>query len=416
VPAQGTNKLTALQVKNMKPGDKLGDGGGLWVRYPTKGSKFWYFEYTPPGGGNRRQQGLGSAKEGEVGLNEARRARDASKELLRQGIDPQEHRKAAAAPKAEVPSFGKFADEFVKSIKPEFANAKHFAQWEMTLGDAYCKALRKVRIDQVDSSDVLQVLQPIWVSKWPTASRLRGRIERVLDAAKAQNLRTGDNPAVWRGGLKAALPRHNKLTRGHHEALPYPELPDFIEKLHDRPAASSAALEFLILAAARSGEVRLARWSEIDLQAKVWTVPAKRMKAKREHRVPLTSRMIEILEAVDEKKRARDALVFPGAKEGRPWSDMTLGKPLARMTHRGVTVHGFRSTFRDWVGEATEFQREVAEAALAHTVGDATERAYRRGDALDKRRKLMEAWEAFCLGTETRDAEEEQSQPANDAA
>jgi len=401
VPAQETNKLTALQVKNMKPGDKLGDGGGLWVRYPAKGSKFWYFEYTPPGGGNRRQQGLGSAKEGEVGLNDARRARDASKELLRQGIDPQEHRKAAAAPKTKIPTFGEFADEFFKSIKSEFENAKHVAQWETTLGERYCKTLRKVRIDQVDSSDVLQVLQPIWVSKWPTASRLRGRIERVLDAAKAQNLRSGDNPAVWRGGLKAALPRRGKLAGGHHKALPYPELPEFIEKLHARPAAAAPALEFLILTAARSGEVRLARWSELDLKGAVWTVPAERMKAKREHRVPLTARMLEILEAVDEKKRKASQLVFPGAKEGKPMSDMTLGKLVARMGYDGVTVHGFRSTFRDWVGEATEFQREVAEAALAHTVGDATERAYRRGDALEKRRKLMEAWEAYCLGKNT---------------
>ncbi|MGN6486313.1 MAG: tyrosine-type recombinase/integrase [Devosia sp.] len=416
MPAQETNKLTALQVKNMKPGDKLGDGGGLWVRYPAKGSKFWYFEYTPPGGGNRRQHGLGSAKEGEVGLNDARRARDAAKELLRQGIDPQEHRKAAAAPKAEVPTFGKFADEFVKSIRSEFANAKHFAQWEMTLGDTYCKALRKVRIDQVNSGDVLQVLQPIWVTKSETASRLRGRIERVLDAAKAQNLRSGDNPAVWRGGLKAALPRRSKLTRGHHQALPFPDLPEFIEKLHERPAAAAPALEFLILTAARSGEVRLARWAEFDLKGAVWTVPAERMKAKREHRVPLTARMLEILVAVEEKKRKAGELVFPGAKEGRPMSDMTLGKLVARMGYKDVTVHGFRSTFRDWVGEATEFQREVAEAALAHTVGDATERAYRRGDALEKRRRLMEAWEAFCLGTGNSNAEEEQARATKDAA
>jgi integrase len=245
---------------------------------------------------------------------------------------------------------------------------------------------------------VLQVLKPIWTTRPETASRLRGRIERVLDAAKALGHRSGENPALWRGHLANLLPKRQKLTRGHHAALPFSELPAFMVKLRERDAFAARALEFTILTAARSGEVYGARWSEIDWDAKVWTVPANRMKAGRAHRVPLTPAVMRILEVAAKLRTddGLDVLVFPSRKAGQPMSGMAMKMLLRRMGYDAITVHGFRSSFRDWAGERTHFPWEVAEAALAHVIGDETERAYRRGDALEKRRELMEAWAAFC--------------------
>jgi integrase len=250
---------------------------------------------------------------------------------------------------------------------------------------------------------VLGVLQLIWHAKPETASRLRGRIERVLDAAKARGLRSGENPARWRGHMDHLLPKRSKLTRGHHAAMPYDAVPAFMADLHKRAAVAALALEFLILTAARSGEVLGARWEEIDLEAKVWTVPAARMKAGREHRVPLSSRAVEVLQTV-KLLAGRDDIsrlpIFPAHGCAKPLSSMALAMLLRRMKV-DCTVHGFRSSFRDWAGEVSTFPRELAEAALAHTIGDATERAYRRGDALEKRRKLMEAWAGFSGRGET---------------
>ena len=243
------------------------------------------------------------------------------------------------------------------------------------------------------------VLQPIWQTTPETASRLRGRIETVLDAARAKGhiARNEANPARWRGHLDKLLSKRQKLTRGHHAAMAFDDVPEFIGKLRERPAIAAMALEFLILTAARSGEVLGARWAEMDMIAKVWTVPAARMKAGREHRVPLSSRALAILEAVAEAKTGE--FVFAGQKAGKPLSGMAMEMLLRRMKAASVTVHGFRSSFRDWCGEATSFPREIAEAALAHVSGDATERAYRRGDALEKRRALMEAWTNYCEPT-----------------
>jgi integrase len=248
-------------------------------------------------------------------------------------------------------------------------------------------------VNMIDTAEVLRVLKPVWQKIPETASRLRGRIERVLDAAQARGLRSGENPARWRGHLDTLLPPRQKLTRGHHAAMPYHELPAFVARLRARDGVSARALEFVILTAARSGEVLGLQWSEIDLDRKVWTVPATRIKAGREHRVPLSPRAVEILEAM-RAVRVSD-YVFPGYRAGRPLGDMALHLVRERM-EIPYTVHGFRSTFRDWCGETTNFPREVAEAALAHVVGDETERAYRRGDALEKRRKLMDAWAAHC--------------------
>jgi integrase len=298
----------------------------------------------------------------------------------------------------EIPTFGTLADDVIAAHETSWRNEKHKAQWIRTLlVDA--AALRSMRVDRITTDDVLNVLKPIWTEKPETASRLRGRIERVLDAAKAKNYRSGENPARWKGHLKNLLGERQRLTRGHHAAMPFKDVPAFMRELRAREATAALALEFLILTAARSGEVRGARWSEFDLDAKVWTVPAERMKAGREHRVPLGEPALAVLDKVKSlTDGVPDALVFAGPKKGAGLSDAAFHALLSRMgiSRTTATPHGFRSSFRDWAGEASPFPRELAETALAHVVGDATERAYRRGDALEKRRKMMEEWASFC--------------------
>ena len=272
----------------------------------------------------------------------------------------------------------------------------------MTL-ETYAAPLRSKPVNRINTEDVLEVLQPIWTTRAETASRVRGRIEKILDAAKAKGLREGENPARWRGHLDNLLPKRQLLQRGHHAAMPWQELPEFIAQLRHSPSMAALALEFVILTAARSGEVLRsyredevvgASWGEIDRQAKVWTIPARRMKAGREHRVPLSGRAIAILNEAEKARRGK--FIFPGQRGDQPLSDMALTMLLRRMNVGAATVHGFRSSFRDWAGEVTSFSREIAEAALAHTIGDKVERAYRRGDALEQRRKLMQAWADFC--------------------
>jgi integrase len=243
---------------------------------------------------------------------------------------------------------------------------------------------------------VLSVLRPIWQTKPETASRLRGRIEAVLDAARVRGHipPNAANPARWRGHLDKLLPRARKLSRGHHPAMPFADVPGFVARLREREATAALALEFIILTASRSGEALGARWSEIDKHAKVWTVPAERMKRGVEHRVPLSPRAFEILEVM--ATATHGDLVFPAHKADRPLSNMACSMLLRRMCVEGVTVHGFRSSFRDWAGELTNFPRELAEAALSHVVGDEVERAYRRGDALARRRRAMDSWAAYC--------------------
>jgi integrase len=276
-------------------------------------------------------------------------------------------------------------------MRPSWRNAKHAAQWEMTLRD-YAASLRRLPVDKVTTNDVLSVLKPLWHSKPETASRFRGRIERVLDAAKAKGLRTGENPARWRGHLDQLLPKRLQLTRGHHAAMDYADLPAFMDCLQVREGSAARALEFAILTAARSGEVLGARWEELDLERGVWTVPPNRMKAGREHRVPLSRRALNMVNAI---QREGD-FVFAGQKAGSPLSVMALEMVLRRMKVDDATVHGFRSAFRDWTAECTNFPNEVCEAALAHVIENRAEAAYRRGDLFEKRRKLMEAWGTYC--------------------
>jgi integrase len=280
-------------------------------------------------------------------------------------------------------------------MRPGWSNEKHAAQWKMTL-DVYAASLRPRDVRDIDTEAVLSVLQPLWTSKPETASRLRGRIERVLDYAKARGFRSGENAARWRGHLDQILPKRQKLTRGHHKAMPFADVSEFMERLRARDAMGARALEFTILTAARSGEALGARWSEIDLDKAVWTVPATRMKGAREHRVPLSASALTLLSSL--KEIATGDFVFPGHREGRPLSSLAMEMTLRRM-HVNVTVHGFRSAFRDWAAETTGFASDVCEAALAHVIDNRTEAAYRRGDLFDKRRHLMEAWDRYSSST-----------------
>ncbi|TBB25185.1 site-specific integrase [Rhizobium ruizarguesonis] len=384
------NKLTAKQVTSIKTPGRHSDGGSLYLVVDKSGAKRWVFLYRR--GDRQREMGLGGVD--TVSLASARELAADARRKLQAGIDPIEAKNAIVD---EIPTFGDCADDFIETMAPQFRNAKHIAQWKMTLRK-YAKPLRPKAVDQVTTSDVLEILKPIWLTKPVTASRVRRRVERVLDAAKSNGYRSGENPARWRGHLSNLLPKRKKLTRGHHAALPYKDVPTFTAALRERPAVAARAMEFTILTVARSGETRGMKWRELDRVAGVWTVPPERMKAFREHRVPLTARALAILDEMALFGTDPDAYVFPGQqknRKGRPLSDMAMDMVLRRMKV-DVTVHGFRSSFRDWCGEESTFPREIAEAALAHVVGDETERAYRRGDALEKRRRLMTAWANYC--------------------
>jgi integrase len=369
------------------------DGGGLYLVVDATGSKRWVFLYKRKN--KTSEMGLGGLS--RVPLARARELAADCRKQLAAGRDPIENRKRTRIEQAGVPTFGEFADQYVADMSPQWTNPKHIAQWKMTL-TRYAAPLRPRLISEIETLDVLNVLKPIWVAKAETAARLRGRIERILDAAKVKGYRTGENPARWRGHLNHLLPKRSKLSRGHFAAMPYQDVPDFIAQLRETPSVSALALEFTILTAARTNDTIGARLEEIDFATRVWTIPAERMKAKREHRVPLTDRAIEIVReaALVASSEPVSAFVFRGQRPGKPLSNMALEMVLRRLEVRNVTVHGFRSSFRDWCGNESNVPREIAESALAHAVGNATERAYRRSDALEKRRKLMDAWAEYC--------------------
>jgi len=343
--------------------------------------------------GRQREAGLGSVN--AVSLAKARDIAASMRAQLADGRDPIEARQATRAERDGRKTFGDVANSFMKDNARSWHNAKHRAQWRMTL-EVYGKSLMGLPVENIDTPAVLEALKPIWQDKPETASRLRGRIEAVLDAARASGLTPAErlNPARWKGHLDRLLPKPNKLARGNHAAMPYKAVAAFVAKLREREAVSSLALEFLIQTAARTGEVLGAEWPEFDLDGEVWTVPSSRMKSNREHRVPLAPRAVEIVKKLAEFKTG--AFVFPGQRLDKPLSNMVLEMVLRRMCVHSATVHGFRSSFRDWCGEETSFPREIAEAALAHVTGDKAERA-RRGDALEKRRALMAEWAVFLL-------------------
>lgn len=378
------NKLTARKVETAKPG-KYSDGGNLYLIVSETGARKWVLRFTWRG--RAKEMGLGSAD--SVPLADAREKAASARRKIAQGLNPIEERKRDGG----IPNFGDMADDVREALSAGFRNEKHKAQWKATL-ETYAASLRAKPVDTITTDDVLAVLKPIWMSKAETASRVRGRIEKVLDAAKAKGFRDRENPARWRGHLDHLLPKPLKLARGHHAAMSYEDVAAFIAKLRKREATSVQALELCILTAARSGEILGMRWPEIDLDKRIWTVPADRMKAGREHRVPLSSRAIVILRQLQNAKTSD--FVFAGRSRNKPLSNMAMEMVLRRMKIEDATVHGFRSSFRDWAGNVSNFPREITETALAHVIGDKAEQAYRRSDALEKRRKLMEAWAAYC--------------------
>ncbi len=355
----------------------------MYLRIKESGAKSWSFKWKREGSQNELAIGPYPA----ISLAIARRQAATYRELLATGGDPK-----SAKAKTTEPKFGECVEQFLSVMDGQWSNPKHRQQWRNTLTD-YCKSICDKRVSQIGLNDVLSVLQPIWIDKSETASRLRGRIERVLSFAQTKGWRTGNNPAIWRGNLQNVLPKPRKLVRGHHAAMGYDTLPAFMASLAERDALAARALELAILTGSRTSEALKAKWPEFDLDNAVWTVPAQRMKGRKEHRVALSSAAMAILHPLYEA-RLND-WVFPGQKQGQPLSDMAMLMLLRRMNISDATVHGFRSTFRDWCGDRTAHPREIAEAALAHKAGDSVELAYRRGDALEKRRRLMEDWAEY---------------------
>lgn len=398
-------RFTALEIKRLVAPGRHGDGGGLWFQVRDAERRSWLFRYTMAG--KARSMGLGEYP--LVGLAEARAAADEARRMLREGLDPIAVRDAArkrAKAAAQAPASNTFrecATLYIAAHEASWRNAKHRAQWHSTLAAYVHPVFGDRPVATIGTADVMQVLERLWHAKPETASRVRGRIEAVLDYAKARGWRDGENPARWRGHVSNLLPKRSKVAPVvHHAALPWGEVAGFMAVLRAHPGIASRALEFAILTAARTGEVLGARWNEIDLAAKVWTVPAARMKAGREHRVPLSASALAVLRAVAPLASAPDALLFPSPtppqKGGaaRALSNMAFAALLRRMQRGTITAHGFRSTFRDWAGEATGHPREVIEHALAHRLKDKAEAAYARGDLFAKRRVLMDDWSAFC--------------------
>ena len=391
-------ELTPLAVSKIRHTGLHAVGGinGLGLKVMPSGSRAWVLRTMVAG--KRREYGLGGYP--TVTLASARdRARTMLDQLFA-GIDPavtkKQAKSALAAQRAKAVNFKTLAEQYIAQHEAGWKNAKHAAQWTSTLETYAFPTIGNMVAADIDTPSVLRVLQPIWTDKSETASRLRGRIEAVLDFATAKGLREGPNPARWKGNLALTLPAKRKVsTIKHHPAVAVKDMPSFFKALRKREGMAARALEFLTLTAARSGEVRGAQWNEIDLAKKIWVVPAERMKAKREHRVPLSTQAIALLKALPTKNTG--ALIFPSTKPTTKLSDMALTAVMRRMEIEAVP-HGLRSSFRDWVGEETAFPREVAEMALAHTVGNAVEAAYRRGDLFEKRRAMMQDWCHFLLG------------------
>lgn len=385
-----TLSLTVKQVEKLireaKPG-ATSDGGGLVLRVTDKGSTSWQYRYTLYG--KRRLMGLGSTN--VVTLAEARDKAAEARKLVAAGVDPLSVSKEK--PEAKIVMFDDAAADYIASQKAGWKSAKHAQQWQNTLRDYASPVFGHLPVGQIDTALVLKALTPIWSSKPETAKRVRNRIELVLDSARARGLLSGPNPAAWRGHLDKLLPKRTKASKGHHAAMAYAALPAFYQRLQsERESLSAKALALTILTATRTSETLQADWSEFDLQARIWTIPAKRMKSGREHRVPLSGEAVRLVESLP----TRSGWLFPGARKGKPLSGMSMAMCLRKIGPDDVTVHGFRSTFRDWAAEETHHPNVVAEMALAHTVGNAVEAAYRRGDLLEKRKVLMNDWAMFC--------------------
>lgn len=417
MPRTVTFALSAKKIDAIKEPGRYADGNGLYLVAKASErhgvTKAWQLRYTL--GGTRKVMGLGAYP--DVSIKDAREKTAAAHEKVDAGIDPVVARAAARtvidAAREAMPTFEEWSNEMIDLWAPSFKNPKHVAQWRSTI-KTYCNTILKLPVNAVTSEHIISILQPIWLSKTETARRLQGRLKRLLDAAKVKGLRAGENPAMWEGHLKLLLPKPKKLKRGHHKAVPYAEIPTFmyelltIEKVIRNGGTgrgkatvirvvsrsqSLLALEFTILTASRTSEVLKAQIKEVDFVKRVWIVPEIRTKTGREHRVPLTRRAMAIIKEATIGVNDPDAFIFRGAT-GSNLSNMSMAMTLRGLDEE-ATVHGFRSSFRDWVGEETEYAREIAEAALGHLVGDEAEQAYRRGDALERRRKMMQDWETY---------------------
>jgi integrase len=389
---RNVNRLTALAVKAKKAPGRYADGDGLYLYISPSGNRSWVFRYRDRVTGKLRDKGLGPLR--DITLEKAREAAAACRDALRAGGDPidtpRQERQALRLERSRQVTFGACADRYIAAHAAGWRNEKHGAQWKATL-ETHAAALIDLPVADIDTGAVVACLTPIWNEKTETASRVRGRIERILDWARVAGFRAGENPARWRGHLDKLLPMRSKVQKVEHRAaLPYAQLPALMAELVKVDTVASMALRLQILTATRPGEATAARWAEFDLAAKVWTVPGERMKAGQEHRIPLAPDLLATLKAMPKTGE----FLFPG-KPKRPITTAATLK-LLQGSHPDLTAHGFRSTFRDWAGESTAFDRETIEHALAHRLKDKAEAAYARGSHFDKRRALMDAWERYC--------------------
>jgi integrase len=413
--AQTVNQLTATKLQKLKAPGMYPDGAGLYLQVTGEDAKSWLLRYSLRG--KAREMGLGSLR--KVSLADARRKAAECHKLLDEHVDPIEHRAkvrtSAALANAKTITFKEAADRYIAMRSKGSKNVKHAAQWGTTIATYALPLLGKLPVRDIDVGLVHQVLEPIWNTKPETAGRVRGRIEKILGWAKVNNYREGENPARWRDNLDQLLPKPSEVRKvRHHPALPYAELPTFMEQLRQEEGAAARALEFTILTAARTEEVILAGPAEIDKREKLWTAPAEHMRLKREHLVPLCDRAMQVLD------EASKSYLFPSPSHpDKHLSNMAMLMVLDRMGYGHVTVHGFRSTFKDWTRDRTRFENYVSEAALAHASGDKIEAAYARSAVLDKRRKLMEAWAVYCAAPTRRadadvaDLDARQTKPEN---
>jgi integrase len=382
--------ITEISIKKIvTPGrytDNQVKGLHLWVK--TTGQRYWIFRFTHCG----KRQGMSLGAYPEISIKQARERAIAARNKLNNDLNPIKEKKAAKASKTSEtnPTFSCFALEYIETMRPKWRNAKHGDQWISTITAYAFPIIGQMQLHEIDTDQILKILNPIWLSKPETASRVRGRIERILSAAITRKLRPAHNPANWKGHLENLIPSQ-PISDKHHAALPYSEITSFIGKLQDSDTLSALALEFTILNASRTGEALLGLKSEID--GNVWTIPGKRMKSGKQHQVPLGKRSIEILKIANNLDPSSKYLF---SNNGKPLSNMAMLMMVRRLAPH-ITVHGFRSTFRDWVSEETDHSPEVAEMALAHIIGSKVEQAYRRGNMLDRRRRLMDDWESYCL-------------------
>ncbi|CAM2143877.1 Integrase [Pararobbsia alpina] len=393
------HRLNALKIGKLVDPGLHPDGGGLYLQITDSGARSWIFRYSI----SKRARAMGLGPLSAISLAEARSQATDCRKQLAAGVDPIDaraaERLALESERSGAENFKTAAAEHIANQRDAWKNSKHAQQWENTLATYAYPVIGPIDVALIDTSMIVRILQPIWSKKPETASRVRGRIEAVLDSAKARGKRTSENPARWRGHLDKILPKRDRVRRvKHHPALPFKDIPKFMLELRAREGTSARALELTILTCARTSETLEAPPDEFDIKHGLWTVPAERMKMERAHRVPLVPRVVEIIN--EQLTNNRGPYLFPGQRKTRPLSNMAMLNLLERMGYDEITVHGFRSSFRDWVAECTEYADSLAEMALAHEVKNKVEGAYRRGDMLERRRQMMEDWARYCNGAQ----------------